>query len=167
MPLALLHDKITELAGAADGLTVSGGEPFDQPGPLAKILRHWRGISRRSTLVFTGREFDEVTPWLQEHPGLIDAVISGPFDPQLPQTVALRGSDNQKLHVLSDVGLEFFSFERPRDASDRKLDVMFDDQGHAWFAGIPERGDLARLRRTLTGSGHEAITSDMIGLAAR
>lgn len=143
----------------ADGLTVSGGEPFEQPAALASLLTRWRASSDGSTLVFTGREFTDVAPWLERNPGLIDAVITGPFRSDVPQTLAMRGSDNQRLHVLSDLGREMLQFERMAGPSDRRLDVMFDRSGQAWMAGIPARGDIARLRRALSAAGHSAATS--------
>ncbi len=146
-------------AGEADGLTVSGGEPFDQPEPLAALLAYWRSVSDRPTLVFTGREFGEVSIWLRCNPGLIDSVITGPFLSDRPQTLALRGSDNQSLHVLTERGRDMLQFERAACPADRKLDVMFDQDGNAWMAGIPARGDIARLWRALAAAGHSASTS--------
>jgi anaerobic ribonucleoside-triphosphate reductase activating protein len=166
VPIKHLLDRISLLAVGADGLTVSGGEPFDQPDVLAAVLQSWRAFSDRSALVFTGREFREISAWLSAHPGLVDAMITGPFRSDLPQTVALRGSDNQRLQVLSERGAEFLEFERPVRQEDRRLDVMFDERGDAWLAGIPARGDVGRLRRALTAAGHRAITSDAIGSRA-
>ncbi len=153
-------------AGKADGLTVSGGEPFDQPEALAALLREWRGLSGRSALVFTGREMVDIAPWLDLNPGLVDAVMTGPFRSELPQTLALRGSDNQRLYTLTTLGGELLAFDRPAADSDRRLDVMFDEDGDAWMAGIPARGDLARLRRALTAAGHRAATSAEAGMFA-
>ena len=153
-------------ADKADGLTVSGGEPFDQPDALAALLLEWRDLSDRSALVFTGREMVDIAPWLERNPGLVDAVMTGPFRPDLPQTLALRGSDNQRLHTLTPLGAELSAFDRPADGSDRRLDVMFDEDGDAWMAGIPARGDLGRLRRALTTGGHRAATSAEPGMFA-
>jgi anaerobic ribonucleoside-triphosphate reductase activating protein len=150
---------IDHYAPEADGLTVSGGEPFDQQGPLVAILEHWRLRSARSVLVFTGREFEDLGDWLQEYPNLIDAVISGPFRADLPQTLAMRGSDNQRLHVLSDIGREMLQYDKEIGPASRRFDVMFDENGHAWMAGIPARGDVARLRQALTAAGHQTVTS--------
>lgn len=154
-----LLEAVALHAHKADGLTVSGGEPFDQPDALAALLREWRELSDRSALVFTGRELVDIAPWLERNPGLVDAVMAGPFRSDLPQTLALRGSDNQRLHTLTPLGAELSMFDRPADGSDRRLDVMFDEDGDAWMAGIPARGDLARLRRALTAAGHRAATS--------
>jgi anaerobic ribonucleoside-triphosphate reductase activating protein len=145
----------------ADGLTVSGGEPFDQPEALATLLAHWRKVSAGSTVVFTGYERVTVEPWLEANSGLIDALVAGPYRPEVPQTLALRGSDNQQLFVLTNKGLGFAAYERDAGPDDRRLDVMFDEDGDAWFAGIPARGTLGHLRRALAVEGHAATTSDM------
>ena len=160
VPLASVVAALARFAPEADGLTVSGGEPFDQPDALAALLTAWRGLSSRSIFLFTGYERAAIGPWLSEHPGLVDAVMTGPFRSDLPQTRALRGSDNQALHILSALGEELRGHDRAAGDADRRLDVLFDARGQAWFAGIPARGDLARLRRLLALRGHIAETSD-------
>ncbi|AXB75511.1 4Fe-4S single cluster domain-containing protein [Novosphingobium sp. P6W] len=167
MPLADLVGEIRAMASEADGLTISGGEPFEQPEVLRDVLAAWREVSVGSILVFTGRELREIGSWLVAHPGLVDAVMSGPFVSSEPQTLALRGSDNQILTVLTPRGSEFAEYHRVIDASDRKLDVMFEADGNAWFAGVPARGDLARLRRAMAASGHSIMTSDQLGIAGQ
>ena len=163
VPLAEVLGRLTALADGADGLTVSGGEPFDQPEALAAVLAHWRSISGTPTLVFTGHERGDVEGWLSGNPHLIDALVTGPFRSDLPQTLALRGSDNQLIHVLTPEGAAMRSYDRPAVAADCRVDVAFDEQGHAWLAGIPARGEMARLRRALASAGHVSVTSDMVG----
>lgn len=156
-------DQLACFAREADGLTVSGGEPFEQSHALVEILKAWRQLSDQSVLVFTGLEINAIRPWLDTNSGLIDAIITGPFRSDVPQRLALRGSDNQQLHVLTDLGAAFLTYERHATDEDRTLDVMFDEDGGAWMAGIPARGDLARLRRALSAAGHQIVTSDMQG----
>jgi len=154
-------------ASKACGLTVSGGEPFEQPEALAALIRGWRALSDTDVLVFTGQAFAAIEPWLADHPGLIDAVIAEPFDIAAPQTRALRGSDNQTLHVLTKRGAGFAAYDRAADASDRRLDVMFDADGGAWFAGIPARGDFVRFRQAMRAAGHHIQLSDETAGAAQ
>jgi anaerobic ribonucleoside-triphosphate reductase activating protein len=161
--LSAVLQELGRLAPDADGLTVSGGEPFEQPDALAAILHAWRSMSDRDVLVFTGHHMETISPWLSAHPGLIDALVTGPFRSDLPQTLALRGSDNQDLQVLTAAGASFLAYDRPSNSSDRRLDVMFDAAGAAWIAGIPARGDLARLRRVISAAGHHIETSDALG----
>lgn len=153
--------NIREWSLEADGLTVSGGEPFEQPEALEVILRAWRRMSTSDVLVFTGYEFHEIEPWVRRCPGLIDAVMVGPFVSGAPQTKALRGSDNQSLHALTELGRKFVQYERRSVAEDRRLDVMFDSDGSAWFAGIPAQHDFARLQQALASAGHRiSVSSD-------
>jgi len=151
----------------ADGLTVSGGEPFDQPQALAALIAGWRTLSNADVLVFTGYPFTKVSPWLTQNPGLIDALIAEPFEMGASQTLALRGSDNQTLHILSDRGARFTAFERIAEAADRRLDVTFDAEGGAWFAGIPARGDFVRFRQAMRAAGHQIQLSDQTAGAAQ
>jgi len=144
----------------AGGLTVSGGEPFEQPEALEALLQAWRAQASGDVLVFTGLAFAAVEPWLDAHPGLVDAVMAGPYVREAPQTLALRGSDNQTLHRLTDAGQRFAAYDRAAQPVDRRLDVMFDVEGGAWFAGIPARGDFQRLRSALKAQGHRVILSD-------
>jgi anaerobic ribonucleoside-triphosphate reductase activating protein len=143
----------------ADGLTISGGEPLDQPQALASLLAGWRSLSSTPVLLFTGRVWAEARSWFEAHPDLVDAVIAGPYRARDTSNLALRGSDNQTLHVLSQRGEQFQSFERLKVAADRRLDVMFDEDGSAWFAGIPASGDFTRLSRLLREQGHSVTTS--------
>jgi anaerobic ribonucleoside-triphosphate reductase activating protein len=144
----------------ADGITVSGGEPFDQQESLISLLTEIRSRSQIDILVFSGYKIEKLAPVLGRATGLIDALISDPFDQKAPQTKALRGSDNQRLHLLTHTGAERFAcYERPHDRGDRALDVMFDDDGSIWLAGIPRRHDLDRLQTILASEGHALSTS--------
>jgi anaerobic ribonucleoside-triphosphate reductase activating protein len=146
----------------ADGITISGGEPFDQPEALRELLVGIRQVSRGDILVFSGYALEELRGWLNKMDGLIDALVADPFQLEASQTRALRGSDNQRLVPLTLLGIEQFrAYERPTTQSDQTLDVMFDEStGEVWLAGIPRRGDLRRLANLLAASGHTITTSD-------
>ena len=78
-----------------------------------------------------------------------------------PQTLALRGSDNQRLVLLTPLGRERFAgYDRPADARDRSVDVMFDENGEVWLAGIPARDDFRRLQRVLQSAGARVSISE-------
>lgn len=151
----------------ADGLTISGGEPMEQVEALVALLAWWRSRAATSVLVFTGRDFDDITVELAALEGLVDAIITGRFDITQPQTLALRGSDNQQLHILTPLGEQFRAFERPRGSQDRALDLAVLPNGEFWFAGIPDRGTLQQLRRDLAAAGHQARTSDLAPVRER
>lgn len=144
----------------ADGFTISGGEPFDQTPALTELLAGIRRVSQADILVFTGYPRETIEARISSMEGLIDALITDPFDETVPQTLALRGSDNQRLFTLTSLGQSrFASYDRPIAPGDKSFDVMFDEQGEIWLAGIPGRDDLRRLQRILQADGGEAISS--------
>jgi len=155
--VAAVLDAVSPWLVDADGITISGGEPFDQPEALTALLHGLRSRSAGDILVYSGYPFDSLQPQLDSGDSLIDALISGPLRIDQPQTLALRGSDNQTLHHLTPLGRQRHSdqaLERPH------LDLMFDADGSAWFAGIPRRGDLNRLRQLAVADGHRMSVSE-------
>jgi len=145
----------------AQGITISGGEPFDQPDALRALLQNLRRMSPIDVLVYSGYMFSELTGWLEANSGLIDVLISGPYQERSQQTLPLRGSDNQSLHFLTDLGRErFSSFDRTIQPEDRRFDIMFDDSGSVWIAGIPHRDDFRRFKTALKAAGHTGCFSD-------
>lgn len=159
--VASVFDAASPWLGEADGITVSGGEPFDQAEALAELLEAMRGSSGGDVLVFTGYEREAIQHHLDRAAGLIDALVSGPFDRSKEQSLALRGSDNQRLHLLTALGRErLAAYDRPASAADRMVDVMFDDAGDVWFAGIPSRDDFRKLKELLEAGGHRLSTSE-------
>ncbi|AIR91296.1 4Fe-4S single cluster domain-containing protein [Pseudomonas cremoricolorata] len=155
-----LLDEISPWLAEADGITVSGGEPFEQSDALLALLHGLRQRSGGDILVYSGYPVEALHRHLAQAHGLIDALISDPFELDSPQTLALRGSDNQRLNLLTALGRERLgSYERPLQAADKALDVMFDEAGSVWMAGIPQRGDLLRLHDLLQDQGHQIQTS--------
>jgi anaerobic ribonucleoside-triphosphate reductase activating protein len=158
--LAQLLPQVEPWLAQADGITVSGGEPFDQPEALLALLATLRARHDGDILVYSGYPLERLTVWLERADGLIDALISDPYQKRRTQTLALRGSDNQRLTLLTNLGrVRLGGYARARDPNDRKLDIMFDAKGVAWMAGIPERDDLSRLCELLRLRGFETTTT--------
>jgi anaerobic ribonucleoside-triphosphate reductase activating protein len=159
-PVSAVLAAIAPWAAEAQGFTISGGEPFEQPQALALLLAGIRALSAADILVFTGHPLETIAPQLPACQGLIDVLITDPYDHEAPQTLALRGSDNQRLVPLTALGRERFApYNGPATARGRSLDVMFDEEGAVWLAGIPARGDLLRLKQLLQAGGAEVAVS--------
>jgi anaerobic ribonucleoside-triphosphate reductase activating protein len=145
----------------ADGVTISGGEPFDQPAVLRALLRWLRPRVSGDILIFSGYPFEQLAPRLRDLDGLIDVLISDPLDAAAGQALALRGSDNQRVHLLTPLARERYAglATARREAAARAFDVVFGGDT-VWMAGIPAVGDLARLRQLLAEVGISAGTSE-------
>lgn len=154
-------ERASAWLGEADGATVSGGEPFDQPEALAELLSAIRRRSAGDILVYSGYPIERLRLTLDRMDGLIDALISDPYDPGAGQALPLRGSDNQRLHLLTALGATRFAcYDAPSLAGDHSLDIMFEEDGTVFLAGIPRAGDMERLRALMAESGHVAQTSE-------
>jgi anaerobic ribonucleoside-triphosphate reductase activating protein len=153
--------QIAPWLAECDGVTISGGEPFEQEEALHELLRAIGQSWQVNVLVYSGFPWERIerSPLLME--GLVDALISDPYIHSESQSKPLRGSDNQRLHPLTPRGRAVFAgYDDPDAINAKKLDVMFDADGSAWLAGIPARGDLQRLTLLLNSQGHQAQTTE-------
>jgi anaerobic ribonucleoside-triphosphate reductase activating protein len=146
---------------ACDGVTISGGEPLDQAEDMHELLRQLRAQTNEDILMFTGysREWVEQTyPWVLE---VVDVLITDPYDALRGQTKFLRGSDNQRIFLLSELASERYpqDIETQLWDGDRKLDIFIEGQ-EVFMAGIPRPGDMGRLKILLGEKGLDCKTSD-------
>lgn len=156
-----LLDRIRPWLHECDGITISGGEPFEQPEALEQLLHAIRQLSGANILAFSGLPLEKLASLDIVKRGLVDCLVSDPFDVSLGQTKYLRGSDNQRMTCLTDLGLEVFGdLDRYATDADRRLDVMFDADGQVWLAGIPSRGDMTRLQLILESQGTYVKTTE-------
>jgi anaerobic ribonucleoside-triphosphate reductase activating protein len=153
--LAELCETLDRWLPEADGVTISGGEPFDQPAALDALLDF---LLRREAevLAFSGYEMAGLR---QRHGGILeklDALITGPFDPRAGRSLPWRGSDNQEMHLLSERARALY----PAAAAEagRAFDVFAGPDG-VWLAGIPRGRDWQRLTAELASGGIAASFS--------
>jgi anaerobic ribonucleoside-triphosphate reductase activating protein len=91
-----------------EGITLSGGEPFEQSEAVAEFLRSVKEIRPElSIFIFTGHEVSFLQQSTNNHVqtvlGIADMLSSGPFVAELYDINLLwRGSSNQQLVYLSD-----------------------------------------------------------------
>lgn len=98
-----VDDLLAELAASgAEGLSLSGGEPMQQPEAALALARGARAQGR-STLMFSGYTLAE----LEQLPGgpavlaELDVVIDGRYVAGERRATGLRGSENQQIRLLT------------------------------------------------------------------
>ncbi len=88
--------------GDADGLSLSGGEPMQQPAAALALLdrARTRGLS---TLMFSGYTLEELRalPLGPEVLARLDVLIDGRYVSTERLATGLRGSANQRIHLLT------------------------------------------------------------------
>lgn len=159
--VAKLIAGCAEWLAEADGVTISGGEPFDQPDALRELLRQLRARNTGDLLVFSGYANEKLSAQHADILALADVLISEPFVAQARQTLALRGSDNQRVFLLTPLARERYPADLDRRAWEpqRRLDLMMEGDS-IWMAGIPEPSAMAKLRAQLRAQGYDTATSD-------
>lgn len=90
-------------AGRIQGVTISGGEPFEQPAALAALLAAVRARADLSILVFSGftRAEIERDPGRRAALANIDVLVDGRYVERRRLARGLRGSANQTVHLLT------------------------------------------------------------------
>ena len=99
---AALANTLARREHGIDGVSISGGEPFQQPEALLDLLTRLdaSGLSR---LIFSGYTIAEIHrqplgPEILVH---VDVVVAGRYVESRPQGPGLIGSSNQRLHFLT------------------------------------------------------------------
>lgn len=84
-----------------DGFTITGGDPFEQPEALKKILLQLQTISS-DILVYTGYEYDDIQKEHGDILSLVSVLIDGKYEEEKNNVSCLIGSDNQKIYYLDE-----------------------------------------------------------------
>lgn len=92
---------------AIDGVTVSGGEPFEQTEELKRLLAYFRRKGIKDILVYTGYTLKELTARKDEATNAalknISVLVDGRYIEALNfGTDNLKGSENQTVHYLDE-----------------------------------------------------------------
>lgn len=145
-------------SGAVDGVTISGGEPFEQPEALAALvagLDEWRleGGRPLDMLCYSGLPLSTLRRKHSDVLAQLDAIIPGPYRAGSEGPLLWRGSVNQTIEPLSRLGVERYG-STPETPGQPHLQVAVDEEA-IWYIGLPRRGDLDRLERALAEAGVE------------
>jgi len=105
-----LQVHLLQLGQPIDGITISGGEPFDQPQALKMLLE---GLSQQrpswNIMVYTGYKITGIRAdktGKAELLKFVDILIDGNYRQDIPSTHPLTGSGNQVIHFLTQRGTD-------------------------------------------------------------
>ena len=153
-------------AHGIDGITVTGGEPFEQPRALAALLHAldaWRRTLERpfDLLCYSGLPLGALR---RRHPdilALLDVLIPEPYvaarggagTGRAPPG-RWRGSSNQPLVPLTPLGRARYADadEARHRGGAQRIQVSL-AHGAVWFIGIPGPGDLDSLEERARARG--------------
>lgn len=157
--LSAVFARIDGWLAEADGVTISGGEPFEQPEALYGLLLGLKTRRSGAVLVYSGYAATDLRARHADILAEIDVLICEPFDETQQRPVLLRGSANQTVSCLTERGIALWQEAVRAECTTRSMDLVFGPDGEIWLAGIPRPGDLERLSQHLTDAGMTAKTS--------
>ena len=132
--------ELIEAEGSAiEGITLSGGEPLEQPEAALALARAVRAHTDLSIVTFSGYTLDEIRA-MPLGPGFlaeIDVLIDGRYEAPKRIGRTLRGSSNQGIQRLTS------RYSESDIAATPEAEIRIDPQGRVILTGV----DPLRLKR--------------------
>lgn len=85
------------------GITISGGEPFEQPEDLRQLCKRLKVGGIKDILIYSGFKISELLKLYSWIPYLVSCVIDGPFVNTLPSNSICKGSANQQVILFDNI----------------------------------------------------------------
>lgn len=125
-----------------EGVTILGGEPFDQAEALATFLEHVKAIGKNS-IVFSGYEYEYLCKIndvsINKSLDNIDVLIDGKYIKNMPEmSRPLIGSSNQRFIGLSDEGRKLIKL---LDLYINKVEIRISPNGSVMINGMWKKED--------------------------
>jgi anaerobic ribonucleoside-triphosphate reductase activating protein len=142
IPAIALAEDLASQQSEIEGITVSGGEPLEQPEGLFQLLTALRMATHLSTVLFSGYTLDQTMKMTYGSHilRLVDVLIAGPFLESQRIARGLRGSANQMVHLLTNR-------YAARDVANTPTgEICIDPSGDIHLTGVGPR--------RITGSGN-------------
>ncbi len=107
VPIPTIVEKIKKNMPLIDGVTISGGEPFEQAEQLYELLRIIKSLGL-SIWVYTGYVYEELCndPVKASLLPLIDVLVDGKYVEALTSSDLYIGSSNQRILKLANGKIE-------------------------------------------------------------
>jgi anaerobic ribonucleoside-triphosphate reductase activating protein len=149
--LLRLADQIRKIENHFEGVTITGGEPFDQYESLVAFCAFIKQKTQLTVFCFSGYALEEL---LQTHPDRLflkytDYLLDGRYIREKHENKNVRGSSNQTLYRITggrpEVQESFFHSDR--------WSISIQEGNRVFMSGIPKSDDLARIDEEFEKNG--------------
>ncbi len=150
--VAALAARLERIAAPLDGVTISGGEPFDQAEALTELLERLHDIRPEwNVLVYTGYLMEELPadPARAALLKRVDILADGPYRQEIPRNHPLTGSGNQRVHYLTPRGAALRAAVEALESGAMNLGLSRSGRTDM-IIGVTEAQTRARACRVLT-----------------
>lgn len=139
IPPGELAARINAIEGLR-GVTLSGGEPLEQPEAVGELLSLLDG--RLDAVLFTGFSWEEVLADPRRRAAALkaDLVVAGRYERELASSAnPWAGSSNKGVFALT-------GRLRPEEAPECRVEVQVSSDGSVFVTGFPDPGLLSALK---------------------
>lgn len=144
-----------------EGITFSGGEPFEQADGLADLCEIITRRSQLSVMSYSGFTYaalrSSTEAGKQRLLQYLDILVDGPFLKSLRAGLLWRGSSNQQVVFLKDTyrDLEFFV-----NGAGAGMEIHVSKDGRVYWVGVPEAGFSDNLQNALIDADIRLIDTE-------
>jgi len=143
LPVTSLLADVAAVRDEVEGITMLGGEPFDQTEGLAPFARGVRGLGL-SVMIFTGHTLDELRsrhdPVTEALLATTDLLVDGRYEASHLEGERLWvGSSNQRFHYLTERYAPAVERPGPHEPL-RTVEVRIGPEGRLSANGWPDIG---------------------------
>ncbi len=128
-------------------LTISGGEPFNQPDALYDLLVKSKK-NFDDILVYSGYEYEYLQKNFSNILDLIDVLVDGPFINTLYTNKIYKGSKNQKMYIFNNNLINDYGQYMVKKKGKLQLYQIEND---TYILGIPNISDTKKIQKILNG----------------
>ena len=153
VPIVELFNWIVGFDKDFDGITITGGEPFQQYEQLVAFLYLVKTRTNYDTYCFSGYYLKELSTLFPDKLfcRYLDFLVDGRYVAELHDNKNIKGSSNQTVYRFVD-GIPVRQTE---DAVSKKWSVHLSENNQIYMAGIPKKPDLEQLCSELSQIGIE------------
>jgi anaerobic ribonucleoside-triphosphate reductase activating protein len=145
-PIEPLVEQLLPHLESSDGLSISGGEPFEQAPAVTELISQIRKRRDVHVLCYSGFKLETLRRRPDAAPLLasLDLLMDGPYLQHEANDKQWRGSDNQRLIPLSE---RAEATENLDDCFEETRSIQFQrlPDGSVRIIGIPKRNDMEVL----------------------
>ncbi len=137
--------EVSEIAGEIplgeiSGITVSGGEPFEQAEELVKLLEAAGRLSL-NRMVYTGYTYEELASKeekaVKKCLKLTDILVDGAYEEKIASEIRWAGSGNQRVMELSNGEIErVYGKKEKGESFSKECELIIDSCGEITATGL-------------------------------
>jgi anaerobic ribonucleoside-triphosphate reductase activating protein len=146
-----LYQFIESISEGYDGVTISGGEPFQQYEQLIAFCYLIKTRTKLNIHCFTGYEIEELEALFLDKLffNYIDYLVDGRYVKELHSNNNLFGSSNQKMYFLDGGKAK----EIQPTIKKNRWSLSVTNDGSIYMAGIPKAKEIEKIEQSLRDIG--------------